>query len=221
MHTVIAIDGPAGAGKSTVAKIISQKLSYCYIDSGALFRAITLKAIKKAVDMKDIDSIVNIAKNVEIDFYDEKTFLDGKDVSTDIRDNAVNLNVSYIAKIGKVRSIVEDLQRKIAIGKNVVVDGRDIGTTIFPNAQVKFFLIASVEERARRRLLELNSHKNLYNLDDIIDQISKRDEIDSNRDISPLKKADDAITIETDGKSIEEVVSEMLDKIEDYMENSK
>ncbi len=221
MHTVIAIDGPAGAGKSTVAKIISQKLSYCYIDSGALFRAITLKVIKKAVDMKDINSIVNIAKNAEIDFYDEKTFLDGKDVSTDIRDNAVNLNVSYIAKIGKVRSIVEDLQKKIAIGKNVVVDGRDIGTTIFPNAQVKFFLIASVEERARRRLLELNSHKNLYNLDDIIDQISKRDEIDSNRDISPLKKADDAITIETDGKSIEEVVSEMLDKIEDYMANLK
>lgn len=210
MSIVIAIDGPAGAGKSTAAKKIASILSYFYIDSGALFRAITFKVIKMDIKMDDVNRIVNIAQNSIIDFFDEKVFLDGRDVNTEIRSNVVNLNVSYIAKIPEVRDVVANIQKNIALKKNVVVDGRDIGTTIFPNAQIKFFMIASVEERARRRLIELNATGAKYDLDEIIEQITERDKIDSSRSISPLKKAEDAIIIDTDGKNIEQVINEML-----------
>ncbi len=210
MGVVIAIDGPAGAGKSTVAKKIADVLSYFYIDSGALFRAITFKVIESGQDMSDISGIIDIARNSKIDFLDNKVFLDDVDVSNRIRSNIVNANVSYIAKISEVRDVIADIQRNIALKKNIVVEGRDIGTTIFPNAEIKFFLIASIEERAGRRLIELNSSGSKYSLEEVIEQISKRDIIDSNREVSPLKKAEDAIIIDTDNKSIEKVIDEML-----------
>ncbi len=212
----IAIDGPAGAGKSTAAKRIAKALSYFYIDSGALFRAVTFKAIESGIKMDDIESIIAIAQNSEIDFFDEKVFLDGRDVNVEIRSNTVNTNVSYVAKIPEVRDVVADIQRDIAKKRNVVADGRDIGTTIFPDARFKFFMIASVEERARRRLLELNAAGEEYELNEMIRQITIRDEIDSNREVSPLKKAEDAIVIDTDGKNIEQVVNEMLEYINNY-----
>lgn len=212
----IAIDGPAGAGKSTAAKRIAKALSYFYIDSGALFRAITFKAIESGIKMDDIESIIAIAQNSEIDFFNEKVFLDGRDVNVEIRSNTVNTNVSYVAKIPEVRDVVADIQRDIAKKRNVVADGRDIGTTIFPDARFKFFMIASVEERARRRLLELNAAGEEYELNEMIRQITIRDEIDSNREVSPLKKAEDAIVIDTDGKNIEQVVNEMLEYINNY-----
>lgn len=212
----IAIDGPAGAGKSTAAKRIAKALSYFYIDSGALFRAVTFKAIESGIKMDDIESIIAIAQNSEIDFFDEKVFLDGRDVNVEIRSNTVNTNVSYVAKIPEVRDVVADIQRDIAKKRNVVADGRDIGTTIFPDARFKFFMVASVEERARRRLLELNAAGEEYELNEMIRQITIRDEIDSNREVSPLKKAEDAIVIDTDGKNIEQVVNEMLEYINNY-----
>lgn len=214
MYTAIAVDGPAGAGKSTAAKRIAKALSYFYIDSGALFRAVTLKAIQRGIDMGDTLGIIHMMKDTVIDFKDEKVYLDGKDVSVEIRSNDVSSNSSYPAKITEVRDVVADIQREIAKTRNVVSDGRDIGTTIFPDANIKFFMIASVEERAKRRLLELNASGKNYELLDMIEQINKRDKIDSTRAVSPLKKADDAIVIDTDGKTIDDVVSEMLDYID-------
>lgn len=212
-NIVIAIDGPAGAGKSTVAKIIAEQLNFLYLDSGALFRAITYKVMKMGITIDDEISIIQAAKSAIIEFLDDTVFLDGQDVNKEIRSNEINLNVSYIAKIPKVREIVVDIERSIACDRNVVVDGRDIGTTVFPDAFIKFYMIASVEERAKRRLIELNTSNKKYTLDEVKNQLIERDNIDSNRSVSPLKKADDAILIETDGKSIEQVVYEMLYEI--------
>lgn len=205
----IAIDGPAGAGKSTVAKMLSEKIGYTYIDSGSLFRAITLKIIRLGIDINDVEKIILHAKNSSIDYINNRIYLDGVDVSEDIRDNIINTTVSYIAMIQEIRDIVVDIQRSIASNKNVVVDGRDIGTTVFPKAFIKFFLTASVEERAKRRYNEL-ADKNNHTLEEIKKQIIKRDFIDANREASPLRQAEDAILIDTTGKSIDEVVSEML-----------
>jgi len=205
----IAIDGPAGAGKSTVAKILSKKIGYTYIDSGALFRAITLKILKLGIDINDIDNIIKHAKNTKIDFIDNSIYLDGIDVSKEIRDDIVNKTVSYIAMIPEIREIIANIQREIAKTKNVVVDGRDIGTTVFPDAFAKFFLTASIDERARRRYNQYLD-KTKYSLEDIKNQIIHRDYIDSNRESSPLKQADDAILIDTTNKSIDEVINEIL-----------
>jgi len=205
----IAIDGPAGAGKSTVAKLLSKKIGFTYIDSGALFRAITLKVLKLGIDINDINSIIKHAENSKIDFINNSIYLDGIDVSKDIRDDIINKNVSYIAMIPEIRKIIVNIQRKIAKNKNVVVDGRDIGTTVFPDAFIKFYLTASVDERARRRYNQY-SDKTKYSIEDIKNQIIHRDYIDSNRESSPLKQADDAILIDTTGKNIDEVVEEML-----------
>lgn len=206
---VIAIDGPAGAGKSTVAKKLSERIGFTHIDSGALFRAITLKIIKQGIKTDDVQSIIYYAKNSSIDFINNNIYMDGVDVSTEIRTDIVNSNVSYIAMIPEIRHIIVDIQRKIAQDKNVVVDGRDIGTTVFPKAHIKFFLTASVEERAGRRYNEL-IEKNKYTLEDVKNQIIKRDFIDANRETSPLKQAEDAILIDTTDKNIDEVISLML-----------
>jgi len=206
---VIAIDGPAGAGKSTVAKRLSVKLGYTHIDSGSLFRAITYMVIKSGIDINDVESIIHKAEKSTIDFINNNIYLNGMDISSDIRENAVNTKVSYIAMIPEIRNIVVNIQRKIAENKNVVVDGRDIGTTVFPDAFIKFFLTASVEERAIRRYNELSDKENLT-FEEVKKQIIQRDYIDSNREASPLRKAEDAILIDTSGKNVDEVVSEML-----------
>lgn len=205
----IAIDGPAGAGKSTVAKILSKKIGFTYIDSGALFRAITLKILKLGIDVNDVDNIIKHAKNAKVDFIENSIYLDGIDVSKEIRDDIVNKTVSYIAMIPEIREIIANIQREIAKTKNVVVDGRDIGTTVFPDAFAKFFLTASVDERARRRYNQYLD-KTKYTLEDIKNQIIHRDYIDSNRESSPLKQADDAILIDTTNRSIDEVIEEIL-----------
>jgi len=205
----IAIDGPAGAGKSTVAKILSKKIGFTYIDSGALFRAITLKILKLGIDVNDVDNIIKHAKNAKVDFIENSIYLDGIDVSKEIRDDIVNKTVSYIAMIPEIREIIANIQREIAKTKNVVVDGRDIGTTVFPDAFAKFFLTASVDERARRRYNQYLD-KTKYSLEDIKNQIIHRDYIDSNRESSPLKQADDAILIDTTNRSIDEVIEEIL-----------
>lgn len=207
---VIAIDGPAGAGKSTVAKMLAQKIGYTYIDSGAMYRALTLKALKEKVDFKDKEKIIELAKNADIDFKNNSIYLDGVNVDTGIREEEVSANVSYVAAIPEVRRIMVDLQRKISKGKNVVMDGRDVGTVIFPEACPKFYITASVDERADRRYREMRLKGYNADLNDIRDQIQKRDHIDSTRCDSPLKKADDAICLDTTGKCIEDVLEEVL-----------
>lgn len=212
-NLIIAIDGPAGAGKSTIAKIISKELNINYIDTGAMYRAITYKCLKKNIDINNTEEVINMAKDTEIDFRDNNIYLDNEVVNEEIRTVEVSNNVSNVAKIKEVRYLMVDVQRKIGENNSVVLDGRDIGSYVFPNADYKFFLVATPEERGSRRYKELLEKGYEVDLDEIINDIIKRDKIDSNREFAPLVKAEDALEIDTTGKSIEEVVSEVVSKI--------
>ena len=213
-YKVIAIDGPAGAGKSTIAKRLAESIGYTYIDSGAMYRALTLKVLRENISLKKLDNIISMAKETDIDFRENSIFLDGETSDVEIREENVSRNVSYIAAIPEVRKLMVELQRKISKNKNVVMDGRDVGTVIFPSASVKFFITASVDERAERRCNELKQKGYDANIQDIKSQIEKRDHIDSTRSESPLTVAKDAITIDTTGKSVDEVLDEVISNIE-------
>ena len=212
-NLVIAVDGPAGAGKSTIAKLIAEKLNINYIDTGAMYRAITYKCLQNNIDINNEKEVINIAKNCEIDFKDNNIYLNGEILTDEIRTMEVSNNVSNVAKIKEVRYLMVDVQRNIGKVSSVILDGRDIGSYVFPNADYKFFLIATPEERGNRRYKELVNKGYDANLEEIIKDIIKRDEIDSNREFAPLVKAEDAIEIDTTGKSINEVVQSVLSKI--------
>lgn len=212
-NLVIAIDGPAGAGKSTIAKIIAKDLNINYIDTGAMYRAVTLKCLQNNINIENEEAVIELAKNTEIDFKDNNIYLDGKIVNEEIRSIEVTNNVSNVAKIKEVRYLMVDVQREIGTRNSVILDGRDIGSYVFPNANYKFFLIATPQERGNRRYKELIEKGVEVKLQDVIDDIIKRDEIDSSREFAPLVKAEDAIEIDTTGKSINEVVESVLNKI--------
>lgn len=212
-NLVIAVDGPAGAGKSTIAKIIAKDLKINYIDTGAMYRAVTYKCLQNNVDINNEEEVIKIAKETDIDFIDNNIFLDGNIVNEEIRTVEVTNNVSNVAKIKDVRHLLVDVQRVIGTRNSVILDGRDIGSYVFPNADYKFYLIATPEERGSRRYKELCEKGYDVNLKDIIKDIIRRDEIDSNREFAPLVKAEDAIEIDTTGKNIEEVVNEVLRNI--------
>lgn len=209
-YRVVAIDGPAGAGKSTIAKLVADRIKYTYIDSGAMYRALTLAVLESDINMADTKKIIEISKEVDIDFIDRSIYLNGMIVDKLIREERINKNVSIVAAIPEVRKNIVELQRKISMGKNVVMDGRDVGTVIFPRAFMKFFITASLEERARRRYLEIIETGNTANLQDIMNQIEKRDYVDSHREDSPLIQAEDAILIDTSNQSIEDGVQEVV-----------
>ncbi|RKD34522.1 (d)CMP kinase [Thermohalobacter berrensis] len=211
----IAIDGPAGAGKSTIAKIISKKLKITYIDTGAMYRALTLKLLDNKINLDDINSIKKILTNTTIDFKNNNIYLDGKIVNEQIRTNKVNNNVSKVAKIKEVREELVKKQRQIACNKSVVMDGRDIGTYVLPYATFKFFITASVEERGKRRYKDLIKKEKDITLEKVIEEIKIRDKIDSTRELSPLKMSKDAILIDTTYKTIEETVNEILTYIKE------
>ena len=208
-NLVIAVDGPAGAGKSTIAKLIAEKLNINYIDTGAMYRAITYKCLQNNIDINNEEEVIKIAK----DFKDNNIYLNGEILKDEIRTMEVSNNVSNVAKIKEVRYLMVDVQRNIGKVSSVILDGRDIGSYVFPNADYKFFLVATPEERGKRRYKELVNKGYDVNLEEIISDIIKRDEIDSNREFAPLVKADDAIEIDTTGKSINEVVQSVLSKI--------
>ena len=208
-NRIIAIDGPAGAGKSTIAKQLADNINYTYIDSGAMYRALTLKVLESNISMSDMNAIIDISKKVDIDFRDRSIYLDGIAVDKQIREDQVNKNVSIVAAIPDVRKNMVEIQRKISIGKNVVMDGRDVGTVIFPDAFIKLFITASLEERAMRRYAEIEVTDKAVDFQDIKSQIDKRDYTDSHREDSPLIQAEDAILIDTSGKSIEDVLQEV------------
>ena len=212
-NLVIAVDGPAGAGKSTIAKLIAEKLNINYIDTGAMYRAITYKCLQNNIDINNEKEVINIAKDCEIDFKDNNIYLNGEILTDEIRTMEVSNNVSNVAKIKEVRYLMVDVQRNIGKVSSVILDGRDIGSYVFPNADYKFFLIATPEERGNRRYKELVNKGYNVNLEEIIKDIIKRDEIDSNREFAPLVKAEDAIEIDTTGKRINEVVQSVLSKI--------
>ena len=210
---IIAVDGPAGAGKSTIAKIIAKRLNINYIDTGAMYRAITYKCLKNNVDINNEEEVIKIAQNTDIDFRDNNLYLDKEIVNEEIRTIEVSNNVSNVAKIKEVRYLMVDVQREIGKRNSVILDGRDIGSYVFPNADYKFYLIATPEERGIRRFKELTEKGYDTSLEEIIKDIVRRDEIDSNREFAPLVKAEDAIEIDTTGKSIDEVVDYVLSKI--------
>lgn len=203
----IAIDGPAGAGKSTIAKLVSKKLNIEYIDTGAMYRALTLKVLRNNLNPQNPNDVIEIFKNTEIDFNDNHVYLDSELVDNEIRNNIINKNVSYIAIIKEVRDGMVKLQQKMAKSKSVVMDGRDITTVVLPNADFKFYITASVEERGRRRFKELVEKGEIsITLIQIIDEIKKRDDIDSNRDVSPLKVSKDSFVLDTTNMTIDECV---------------
>ncbi len=208
---IIAIDGPAGAGKSTVAKSIAQKLSFLYIDTGAMYRALTLKSLETKINMKDNEAVIELAKNSRIDLLNEgtgalKVFLDGRDVSKEIREPVITKFVSDIAKIKGVREVMLGLQRKLGLQRDSVLDGRDIGTVVFPDAENKFYIDASFKERVQRRFKELIGLGQNVTSNDVEADLHNRDTIDSTRKFAPLKKADDAIYVDTTDMTIEQVV---------------
>ena len=209
---IIAIDGPAGSGKSTIAKLIAEDLGLVYLDTGAMYRLVTLKALNDGI-LGNLDKIIKMLDNLNIDIKENGFYLDDIDVSEEIRKPVVSENVSDIAAIREVREKMVDLQRKFSESKNVILDGRDIGTVVFPNADVKIFLIADAKERANRRYKELIAKGENVRIEEIYENILKRDEIDSTRKESPLKKADNAIEVDTTSKNIEEVKNEILNII--------
>ena len=206
---IIAIDGPAGSGKSTIAKLIAEDLGLVYLDTGAMYRLVTLKALNDGI-LGNLDKIIKMLDDLRIDIKKNGFYLDDTNVSEEIRKPVVSENVSDIAAIREVREKMVDLQRKFSKSKNVILDGRDIGTVVFPNADVKIFLIADAKERANRRYRELVAKGENVKIEEIYENILKRDKIDSTRNESPLKKADDAIEVDTTSKSIEEVKNEII-----------
>ena len=211
---VIAIDGPAASGKSTTAKMLARELKYIYIDSGAMYRACGLFALKNKVDLKDNRSLAELMEKIEIEIEyadgGNRIFLNGENVTDRIREADITKLSSEIAVIGIVRKKMVELQRKIGSSGGVIMDGRDIGTVVFPDADFKFFMVAGVKERARRRWLEAKEKDEVLSLEEIEKELIWRDKNDSTRALAPLKKADDAIEIDTTGLSIKDQVEEIL-----------
>ena len=214
---IIAIDGPAGSGKSTIAKLIAKDIGLVYLDTGAMYRLVTLKALNEGIlgngKLSDLGKIKKLLDNLNIDIKENGFYLDDVDVSEEIRKPIISENVSDIAVIREVREKMVDLQRKFSKSKNVILDGRDIGTVVFPNADLKIFLVADAKERAKRRYKELVEKGENVEIEEIYDNILKRDKIDSTRKESPLKKAKDAVEVDTTFKSIKEVKNEILKMI--------
>ncbi len=212
-NLVIAIDGPAGAGKSTISKLIAKNLGINYIDTGAMYRAITYKCIKEDIDVNDIQRVVDLCSRTDVDFVDNYIYLDGQRLNEEIRTLQVSSRVSDVAKIPQVREFLLEKQRDIGKRSDVILDGRDVGTHIFPDAKYKFFLNASAQERGRRRYQELIDKGQSVVLEEIIEDIKKRDYIDSTREVAPLVKADDAIEVDTTSMTIDQVVTYISDMV--------
>lgn len=213
---IIAIDGNSGCGKSSTAKVIAKELQYIYIDTGAMYRAVTLFFIKNDIDLKNEADVAGALKQIDISFEynpataSNETYLNGKNVEYDIRQMNVSNLVSPVSEISAVRKKLVEQQRRMGQAKGLVMDGRDIGTVVFPEAELKIFMTASLEVRAERRRLELQEKGTEVNINDIIENLSNRDRIDSSREDSPLRKAEDAIVIDTSNLTFDEQVNKIL-----------
>lgn len=211
----IAIDGPAGAGKSTISKLLASQLGYIHIDTGAMYRAVGLKVLKNNVSPHDSRKIVEIlnSTDIQIKLVDGRqlVFLDGEDVTEKIRQPEVSMYASDVSKIREVRERLVKMQQELAKQKGVIMDGRDIGTHVLPNAELKIFLTATAEERAKRRFLELKQKGYEVDYYQLLDEIKKRDQNDMTREFAPLRVAEDAIVIDSTSLSIEEVLQKVLE----------
>lgn len=212
----IAIDGPAGAGKSTIAKGVAKNLGFVYVDTGAMYRAVTLYALKNGFDPLDEERLNSELKNIDIKLdSQDNVFLNGEDVSKAIRVNEVSKLTSPVSAFPKVRKYLVDLQRKIALTDNIIMDGRDIGTNVLPNAQLKIFMIATPQCRAERRYNELIERGETPVYEDILKDIQERDYRDSHRAINPMVKADDAIELDTSGMNLEQGIQAVMNIVND------
>lgn len=215
---IVAIDGPAGSGKSTIARLLAKELDYIYIDTGAMYRALTLKALNRKIDLKDKEALVKLAGETEIDFKNDKDrslkiFLDGKDVTQEIREPEVTKNVSYLADIPDLRSIMVEKQRFFGKEGSVVIEGRDTTTVVFPEADKKFYLDALFKERVKRRYNQLISEGKKISIEELEKSIKMRDVKDTKRKVGALRKAKDAFFLDTTKLAIPRVVKELLCQI--------
>lgn len=220
---IIAIDGLAGSGKSTTARNVASKLGFLYLDTGAMYRAVTMAVLSDSIDLKDEKAIKSCVASIEIDFdrIGSRVFLNGKDISHEIRGEKVTSNVSAVSALPHVREKMVQLQRKIAGERDSIVEGRDIGTVVFPDADIKFFMIAEITERAKRRckdLLKLNVEREL---EQIVQDLKLRDELDSSRELSPLKKAVDAIEVNTTTMTINQQIDLIVSHAKERLEKKE
>lgn len=209
----IAIDGPAGAGKSTVARMVAKALQYIYVDTGAMYRAVTLKVLESGLSASDNELVGRIVNELDIVLLpgadSQHVHVNGEEVTSRLRSLEINRNVSYVARLESVRSRMAELQRKMAIDKGIVMDGRDIGTHVLPDAELKIFLTATPRERARRRYLEMGSEAAIT-LEQLEKEITERDRLDQEREIAPLLQAPDARLVDSTGRTVDEVVEEIV-----------
>lgn len=219
MSINIAIDGPAGAGKSTIARRAASELGFIYVDTGALYRSIAYYCISRGIDVKDKSAVVSLLPEItpELKFLDkvQHVFVNGTDVSDKIRTPEVSMGASAVSAYPEVRAFLFDLQRRIAAENNVIMDGRDIGTVVLPHAQLKIFLTASPEARADRRYAELKNKENAPSYEQVLADIIKRDKDDSEREISPLRQAENAVLCDTTSLTLEESISTVIGMIKD------
>lgn len=213
MYKSIAIDGPSGAGKSTISKKLAKRINFNYLDTGAMYRTYTYYFLKNNLDINDEKVINENIKNINIQINDDKFYLDGEDVSKIIREKDVTKNVSLVSSYRKVRESLVEMQRSIAKKSNIILDGRDIGSFVLKDANMKFYLTAEAKERAHRRLIQSNNP--ILSFEWVLKDIIRRDEFDSNREITPLVKACDAILIDSTNLSIDEVVDLMVKYLEE------
>ena len=222
---IIAIDGPAATGKSTSAKLLSQKLGFTYLDTGAMYRCVTLLILRNNVDIKNHNHLDSLLVQFQLDIKknekDYLFFLDGEDVSNEIRSTDVTNNVSAVSALPIVRKKLVSIQRKIAENQDSIIEGRDIGTVVFPNADIKFFIVADTIVRAKRRQLDLKKIGEDKTIDSLVKEISDRDNYDSRRKISPLSKAIDAIEVNTTNTTIDEQVDFMVNKVKLLIKENK
>lgn len=216
----VAIDGPASSGKSTISKLIAKENHFLYLDTGAMYRVVTLAVLRNHISLEDYDAIYELVQNIDIRFSmkDGKqiVFMNKEDVTDEIRSVEVTRNVSAVSAIKEVRTRLVHLQQEIAENHSIIMDGRDIGTVVLPQAEIKIFLVASVEERAKRRFIE-NQEKGIeMSYEELVEDIRRRDYIDSTRKESPLRKAEDAIEIDTTTMTIEDVVKTVTALIQKY-----
>ncbi|MBU3189298.1 (d)CMP kinase [Clostridium bowmanii] len=219
MGISVAIDGPAGAGKSTIAKIIGEKFNLMYINTGSMYRAVALKAMNENITENNIDDLVKIVESLEMHFEEDRLFVNNEDLTDMINMPIISNNVSKYAAVPEIRKILVKLQQNIAKKFNVIMDGRDIGTVVLKDATFKFYLTASSEERAKRRYEELISKDIEVDYDTILKDIIRRDYIDTHREVSPLKKAEDAIEIDSNDLSINGVADKMVEYINSKIKN--
>lgn len=203
---IITIDGPAGAGKSTAARMLADRLGFEFLDTGAMYRAVAWACVERSIDLYDSDAVARMAARISIQFEIDRIICNGQDVTTEIRSAEASHAASIVAAVPAVRLEMVRLQQESAAGHNYVTEGRDQGSEVFPDSECKFFLTADPKERAARRLLELQNRGQSGSIEEVLSQIVDRDERDRSRDIGPLVKADDAVEVDTSGKTIEQVV---------------